>query len=375
MNDNEVSELEPDLTDPNDPDGDFFDPVMEPFNPGDIDIVVEPKSLDALIERIKHKEIDMNTDFQRHAELWDNKKMSRLIESILIRFPLPAFYFDASEDNNWLIVDGLQRLSAIRKFVHAKKLKLSGLEFLTDLNGKNYDELHRTYQRRIKECPVTVYLIKPGTPDEVKYSIFRRINTGGLTLNNQEIRNAMAKPEDRKFLEKLATQKCMISMMGDLSKRMADQELVLRFWAFYKFDYFDKKNKKSIAKFLDKAMDEIKGSDEIYRKNMEVIFNKAIERCYSLLGENAFEKEPSINGARKRKNTVLFEVWMVSLGKLNETTINKLEKNGDAFKRKSRELLKDTEFFSVITYATQKEDHVRIRYEKVSTLIGEMAHD
>lgn len=108
---------------------------------------------------------------------------------------------------------------------------------------------------------------------------------------------------------------------------------------------------------------------------MEVIFNKAIERCYSLLGENAFEKEPSINGARKRKNTVLFEVWMVSLGKLNETTINKLEKNEGTFKRKSRELLKDTEFFSVITYATQKEDHVRIRYEKVSTLIGEMAHD
>jgi len=230
MSDGNYSELvEPELPDPNDPEGECFDPVMEPFNPTDIDIVVEPKSLDALIERIRHKDIDMNTDFQRHAELWNNAKMSRLIESILIRFPLPAFYFDASEDDNWLIVDGLQRLSSIRKFVIDKRLRLSGLEFLTDLNGKNYDELHRTYQRRIKECPVTVYLIKPGTPPEVKYSIFRRINTGGVTLNNQEIRNAMAKPVDRALLEELATHEFMRSTLGDLSKRMMDQELVLRF--------------------------------------------------------------------------------------------------------------------------------------------------
>ena len=81
----------------------FLDPVMKPFNPSEIDIVVESKSLDVLIKRIQHGEIDMNTDFQRHADLWDNRKMSRLIESILIRFPLPAFYFDASEDENWLI--------------------------------------------------------------------------------------------------------------------------------------------------------------------------------------------------------------------------------------------------------------------------------
>ena len=94
-----------------------------------------------LIERLKFKEIDMNPDFQRHADLWDNPKMSRLIESILIRFPLPAFYFDASDEDRWLIVDGLQRLSAIKKFVVDKKLKLSGLEYLEDFKGKGYDEL------------------------------------------------------------------------------------------------------------------------------------------------------------------------------------------------------------------------------------------
>jgi hypothetical protein len=89
MTNYQETELDAELVDPgiDDEEPELLDEVMHPFNPTDIDIVVEPKSLDALIKRIKHNEIDMNTDFQRHADLWDNRKMSRLIESILIRFP------------------------------------------------------------------------------------------------------------------------------------------------------------------------------------------------------------------------------------------------------------------------------------------------
>lgn len=375
MNSEEFSELDPELPDPSDSEGECFDTDMQPFNPTDIDIVMEPKSLDTLIERIRHDEIDMNTDFQRHAELWNNVKMSKLIESILIRFPLPAFYFDASEDDNWLIVDGLQRLSSIRKFVIDKNLRLSGLEFLTDLNGNNYDDLHRTYQRRIKECPVTVYMIKPGTPAEVKYSIFRRINTGGMILNNQEIRNAMAKSKDRQLLEALATHTSMIAMMGDLSKRMRDQELVLRFWAFYHFDYFEKDNKKAIAPFLDRAMDEIKAADDDYCQNLKHSFNHAILRCQSLLGDSAFEKEPSNGKGKRRKNIALFEVWMVTLAKLDESQLAILEKNKTLFREKAKLLLQDRDFFNAITYSTQKEEHVRNRYRKVEQLIAEVIND
>lgn len=369
MSTNEITtELEIEQPDPNESDEELVDP-LEPFNPKDIDIVVEPKSLDILIERIKFDEIDMYTDFQRHADLWDNVKMSRLIESVLIRFPLPPFYFDASDDKKWLIVDGLQRLSAIRKFLIDKKLRLTGLEFLTDLNGQGYDKLHRDYQRRIKECPVTVYLIKPGTPANVKYSVFRRINTGGITLNNQEIRNAMAKPEDRKLLERLAKHPSMLATMGDLSKRMMDQELVLRFWAFYRFDYLEPKNKKAIALFLDKAMDEFKWSDSEYRVEFEKTFDKAITRCHRLLGETAFEKQQAEESRRRRKNSTLFEVWMVTLAKLSEADFESLETNKDFFKEELTKLLQDNDFISAITFATQKELHVRIRYDKLNQFL------
>ena len=375
MTDDQKTELDEELIAPatEEEEPGLLDEVMSPFNPTDIDIVAEPKSLDTLIKRINHNEIDMNTDFQRHAELWDNRKMSRLIESILIRFPLPAFYFDASDENNWLIVDGLQRVSTMRKFVLDKKLRLTGLEFLTDLNGKTFDKLHRQYQRRIEECPVTVYMIKPGTPEDVKYSVFRRINTGGLTLNNQEIRNALAKPRDRELLEELASSECSKDMLGDLSKRMKDQELVLRFWAFYRFDYLDPKNKKEIASFLDKAMEDIKKGDYAYRAEFKTKYSTAIERCCQLLGETGFEKKPE--SSRRSKNATLFEVWMVTLAKLTEIEFSHLASRQFEFQENARTLLEDAEFINAISYSTQRKEHVKIRYEKVNALIRKMLND
>ncbi|CAK8716967.1 hypothetical protein KKHLCK_06115 [Candidatus Electrothrix laxa] len=203
-------EIEIDFPDENPSEDDTdAEPLMEePFNPNEINIIQKPESLRNIIDRLRFDEIDMNTDFQREGNLWDTGKMSRLIESILIRVPLPAFYFDATDKNKWLVVDGLQRLSSIRKFIvedkPAKKLRLRGLEYLKELDGKTSDDLPRTYQRRINECSVTLFLIQPGTPDAVKYSIFRRINTGGLTLNFQEIRNALASPRLRSYLKELA---------------------------------------------------------------------------------------------------------------------------------------------------------------------------
>lgn len=371
----EETELDEELIAPNsEEEPELLDEVMHPFNPADIDIVSGPMSLDTLIKRMRYNEIDMNTDFQRHAELWDNRKMSRLIESILIRFPLPAFYFDASEDENWLIVDGLQRLSSIKKFVIDKKLRLSGLEFLAELNGKEFSELSRQYQRRIEECQVTVYTIRPGTPEKVKYSVFRRINTGGLTLNNQEIRNALAKPRDRQLLEELANSEYSKAMLGDLSKRMKDQELILRFWAFYRFDYLDPENKKEIASFLDKAMDDIKNRDDSERAEFKYKYLTAINRCYQLLGSSGFEKDP-INSRNRSKNTTLFEVWMVALAKLTDSEFNHLLEKQSIFQEKAKALLTDGEFFNAITYSTQKKDHVERRYEKVNALIKEALSD
>ena len=370
--DQEIIEIEtPDLTP--DPEGGEVELVMEdPFNPSEINIISKPDTLRNLIERLKFDEIDMNPDFQRHAELWDNPKMSRLIESILIRFPLPAFYFDASDEDRWLIVDGLQRLSAIRKFVVDKKLKLSGLEYLEDFKGKGYEELPRTYKRRIDECPVTLFLIQPGTPDPVKYSVFRRINTGGLVLNNQEIRNAMTKPGIRKYLEDLAGDEFLKKAIGDQSKRMVDQELVLRFLAFRFMDY--EKSKKNIATFLDEMVSRLEklSPDELARYKQS--FQKAVKRCWLIFQESAFEKSiTGENAKRRRKNSTLFEVWTTAMAVLSEDDTNKLIQNRDILNQKHLDLMaNDNDYFRSITYSTQKKDHFRTRKDKVNQLIKEV---
>lgn len=353
-----------------------LEPVMqEPFNPAEINIISKPDTLHNIIERLKHGEIDMNTDFQRHAELWNNQKMAKLIESILIRFPLPAFYFDASDDDKWLIVDGLQRLSAIKKFVVDQKLRLHGLEYLKDVKGFRYDDLPRTYKRRIDECPVTLFLIQPGTPEAVKYSIFRRINTGGLVLNDQEIRNAMAKPGIREYLERLAKDEFLIKAIGDQSRRMVDQEMVLRFLAFRFMDF--ETSKKTIATFLDEMLDKLDGASERQLNEYAASFHIAISRCWEIFEDCAFEK--SIDGShskRRRKNSTLFEVWMNALSRIAEDEMQILASNRDALIQKHLDCMaNNNDYFKSITYSTQKKEHYRIRRDTVMKLIQEVLND
>lgn len=372
--DDEIIEIEnPETVPEGDEENESIDPGMqEPFNPSEINIISKPDSLHNIIERLRNDEIDMNTDFQRHAELWDNPKMSRLIESILIRFPLPAFYFDASDDDKWLIVDGLQRLSAIRKFVVDKKMTLRGLEYLTEFNGMKYDELHRTYKRRIDECPVTLFLIQPGTPEAVKYSIFRRINTGGLVLTDQEIRNAMVRPAIRKYLEELASYEYLKKTIGDQSRRMVDQELVLRYLAFQFMDY--EQSKKNITTFLDEMIDKLQNSSSAELSPYRDSFQTAIYRCWQIFGAAAFEKRVNDQQSRRRrKNSTLFEVWTNALAALSESEMDTLNERKDELVQKNLDLMtNDNDYFKSITYSTQKKDHFRIRKDKVAKIIREV---
>jgi len=345
--------------------------MTKPFDPTEINIIPKQDSLVNLIERLRNNEIDMHTEFQRQADLWNPKKMSRFIESILIRFPLPAFYFDASDDNNWLIVDGLQRLSSINRFVIKEDLALCKLEYLEKLEGLKYSDLSRNFCRRINECPITLFTIQPGTPEEVKYSIFRRINTGGLVLNNQEIRHAMATNKLRSYMKTLTREEFFIKTVGDISNRMRDQEYVLRFLAFYKLDYIS--SSREISTFLDNMMDEMKNNrydlDELHQ-----IFTTAMKRCWEMFCGRAFEKKGEGNDIKsRRKNSSLFEVWTVNLAKLTEDEYQKvLMKKEQIIKKHTQLMTDDSDYLNSISYSTHKKEHYKIRHERVKALIREV---
>jgi len=298
--------------------------IIKPFDPKKIDISSKTLILDSIFKRISRNEINLFTDFQRQGDLWDLTKQSRLIESILIRFPLPAFYFDGTDEDQWLIVDGLQRISTLKNFVIDKTLRLQNLEFLDQFNGCNYDDLPRNLQRRIDEAEITVYIINPGTPDEVKYNVFKRINTTALILEPQEIRHAINQGIPAMFVKELADLEEFKKATSHTIKthRMLDRDFVTRFLSFYLNTYKD--YQPDLDTFLNKSMASLKELSESKRLEIKSKFIAAMNAAYSLFGDDAFRKRFSRTDNRKPINKALFEAWSVSLARLTGENLQML---------------------------------------------------
>jgi hypothetical protein len=355
--------------------------IKDPFNPKDIDVVIEPRSLDSIIERIKHQEIDLNTEFQREGNLWPPPVMSRLIESVLVRFPLPAFYFDASNEDSWLVVDGLQRLCTFKRFIvdceekyrdrpEDEPLKLVGLEFLKDYEGLTFDKLPRNMQRRLKESQITAHLIKPGTPEEVKYSIFYRINTGGLFLTAQEIRHALnRKGYASVYLKEVSRMNAFKEIVNISPRRMQDRELILRHLAFRLHPY--ETYKPSMKGFLNNAMKELNNLSKDRLEALKNDFITSLGASQELFGEHVFSKSLLKPASKPTLNRGLFEVLTVLLAEMPKEEKERLLSHKEEFLKDFRELLEDRAFDTAITPATTGSHRVRERFDKIKELISQ----
>lgn len=358
--------------------------IMEkPFDPTLIKIETKTPSLDILIKRIRSKSVQLNTEsyFQRKDDLWDKTKQSRLIESILIRFPLPAFFFDATDDNNWLVVDGLQRLSSIRNFVVDKSQPLTNMEFLTHLNGKYWDDLPENLQRLIEEAQVVIYKIMPGTPTDVKFNIFKRINTGGLVLEPQEIRHALFQGKPAVFIYELAImdefKKATANKIA--SHRMLDRDFANRFLGFYLLgveNYGTKEYGLDLDSFMSKAMAEIYSKTESELASIKADFSKAMYLSRKIFGREAFRK---VRGAYDRLppiNKALFDALATQFALLNGSESERLSANAKLFKKLlSMELATNSNFFMSVTSATGDKSRTLLRHYIIKELIDKSIND
>ena len=353
--------------------------IVEPFDPTKIKIDARQITIDLVLNRIRFGEIELSPEFQRASDIWDDRAKSRLIESMLIRIPLPAFYIDATDENRWVVIDGQQRLTAIKQFVLDNKenenedgnsFRLSNLEFLTQFNGKSYQEIPRNYQRRINETQITIYLIEKGTPEELKFNIFRRINTGGLPLSSQEIRHAINQGKATKFLEQLAKleefTKATVNTIQ--SKRMLDRETVLRFLAFKITPYFHY-NAIDLDTFLNNTMKRMNAMSD---KELEVLKNdfiKAMVTAIDIFSNDAFRKRSSRNADRSPFNKALFEAWSVNLSSLDNTQIEILQDRKDILIDEFIALNTDRSFIDSISGGTGSVGRIKYRFKKIEELI------
>lgn len=344
-----------------------------PYNPSDVDIRQQKFSIDYIMSMITDSEIELwrEEDYQRKSNQWNNEQKSRLIESLIMRIPLPIFYFDGSE-RPWKIIDGLHRLTTLYTFMKGQSFQLEKLEYLTELNEKTFFQLPFKYRRVIEESTIEAYVINPGTPDKVKLNIFQRINTGGSSLSRQEIRNAYYRGKPSEFINKLATAPAFLdATRSRISlKNMKDKEAVLRFFAFYR--YLDR-YEPPMEKFLDYAMDSIFEIEDNVLSEIESEFNRSMLTSISLFHENAFYTL-DLNGKRESStiNIALFEAWAVNLAKLNHEQQNVLVSKRNKLVDRFSNHLQFSEFYKSISSSTASKKAVAMRFETIRKLINDI---
>ena len=358
--------------------------IENPFNPNDININIVTRTIGQLIDMLRYDDI-LISSYQQLSNLWNVKQKSRFIESLMLNLPIPVFYFDESEDKKWRVIDGLQRISTLEHFVlgGSKDKALSGnrnalilddLEFKTEFNGMTWEQLPRDIQRRIEVCQVTINLIQKGTPEEVKYSIFSRINQGGIKWEPQELRTALFQGYRMNFLKKLispntsAGQSFVLATDNSVpSRRQEDLDFATRFISFYILGY---------EKYEpDMDLFQIKGTKSIPEKTEELdkisqSFQQAMQLSYDIFGQNAFRKIINTNDRRKRINKPLFEVISVHFAQLKSSEIENLWRKKEDFKNEFIELQKDETFWNAITIGTASRDSVKKRHEMFRELLN-----
>lgn len=345
-------------------------PIVVPFDTAKIDISMKQMSIDSLVKRIKHNELDFDSDFQRKSGLWQDYAKSRLIESILLRIPLPAFYFDAAKEDFWTIIDGLQRMTVFKEFIVDGSLALTDMEFLQEQNGKKFLELPRGLQRRIEETNVIAYIVNPSTPTNVKFNIFKRINTGGLVLTAQEIRNALYQGAATQFIKKLSEESLFKEVTGGSirSARMLDREFCLRFVAI---TCLDLKDYTSIEDFLNLGMNYLNLASNEELDRIKKSFLRMLQVAEKLFGIYAFRKM-AYDGRRRPINKAIFEIWSYQINKLTDEEVNRLIQMNDELTEEFIQLCEDSTFLNNIKSSDRIS--VKRRILMVESLIKELIH-
>ncbi|WP_304300837.1 DUF262 domain-containing protein [Phocaeicola plebeius] len=348
--------------------------ITKPFNPNEIDVDISTVNLGSLIDQLENDEIDLQPDFQRVTDVWDNVKKSRLIESILLGLPLPSFYFSEDPVSQKLsIIDGLQRICAIRDFVLEKEnpLKLEGLQFLKNFDGFTFSQLARPEVKRIKSLKITMNTLRKGTPLDVKYIIFQRVNTAGVPLTPQEMRHALNQGPAAIFIKELADMESFkkATNYSVESKRMQDRDFVNRFIAFF-IGYQDYMG--DLDMFLNDKMGELNKMTSEQRDDIRVSFDKAMKCCYEIFKKDTFRKRYKQEDRRKPISKSVYDTLSVNIAWLSDEERKLLLKNTEAFKAGMIRLFNDKKFDFSITTGTGKKYNVEQRFTMVKSLIKEI---
>lgn len=331
----------------------------------------EERTVNEVINRINRGRYQLDPDFQR-TFVWDALKQSKLIESCLMRIPLPVFYVAEAKDGRIIVVDGLQRLTTLQRFLDGKfKIDLGKLdnESHHPLNGMRFSDLAVTLQERILDTSLLLYILDSKAPERARLDIFERVNSG-VPLSRQQMRNSLYNGKATKWLRLASESPEFLEVTGASldQKTMRDREVINRFCAFHLLGYQDYK-RADMDRFLGRALDYMNASSN---DELDVLMNKFKRSMivnYKIFGDHSFRKsllDSDLYQRRSPINVSLFDVYSVLLAdlppSLKENQLNKIGKI-------LRGLLANEEFNFAITYSTNSTNQVQDRFEIAYTAL------
>jgi hypothetical protein len=318
------------------------------------DLVVQ-----SLVKQIDEKLIFLRplTDrprFQRKY-VWTDKLASRLIESMILNIPIPPCYLSQNDEYELDVIDGQQRLYSIYRFLN-NQFKLTSLEVLTELNDLRFHEIPTKMGRQIKTHTLRCVLITNESHPEIKFDVFERLNTNTMPLNAQELRNCMYRGSLIEYLQGASENQLWLSIRHRVNpdKRLRDEELVLRFFAFYihGIDSYRTPQKhwlNSVAK-AGRSYSSERISD------LDAVWNSMIHNTLII-----FESEECFRRPESRAiNRALFDLVALTLSRISPETALAIR---DRFRVRYFELFENEEFMDLISRSVDHTRRTKRRFE------------
>lgn len=352
---------------------DLYEGSLYPYPPKpeidriEVDVRESAFSTFELVRQFERKKLVIDPEFQRNR-VWTPRQMSWFMESILLNIPLPHLYFNQNQKGQYVVVDGLQRTTAIADFLN-DRFYLQELEAMPWLNGKRFSHLEDKLQARVEDRKLPCYIIKPSVPVKMIYDIFKRINTGGTQLQRQEIRNCIYLGRSTRLLRELSAQEYFKRAIdrGISPKRMKDQEAVLRYLAFRTFDY-KADYKSDMDEFLGRVMVHINTKmDEDKIKILKDDFKRVMQTTYKFFRERNFRIP--IDSSRGRINIAVIE----SVGRFFSTKSDRfLKTHKEEIIDNYNRLVKDVDYLDAVKVSTGDKKRVERRFELAATILGDV---
>lgn len=326
-------------------------------------------SIDALVARIGRGSLVLQPEFQRDY-VWSAGKASALVESVLMRIPLPVVYLAETPDSDWEVVDGQQRLTSLYSYVVGRfpdgaAFRLGQMSVRSDLKGKAFKDLPKSDQNSILNYTLRAVILQNACHPDLKFEVFERLNCGSVQLKDAELRNCMYRGPYNDMLNSLASNPFLLKIRHAEAphKRMDDRQLILRFFAMKRNSHLNYRG--SMKQFMNREMIDHRHAGQAEISALKALFEGAIECAWTVFGRDAFRRwSPGDTDRRDgnweaKLNVALWDTILYTFAFFDKRQIVAAS---DAIREEFLDLMAtDAVFADYIGRTTDKPDRVRYR--------------